>query len=286
MIEKAMAVLAEVQRMLNTAHDDEEEEYESRAHSGVDAAPDWRSRLFVADIGGRLAVEYYGHNYEERWDTVQTALASAEVAPHIALLRLSGPDDGANGLRSWDFTTLIGRTPYFPHLTHFHVEPTEPSDHNSSVVEDGQLPTVLAMMPHLRRLTLPQAPEPACFALAFDDLCFLRIGMEHLAQSGSLPALVKLDFADSLGPWLNTTPQPLEWTSTPFSHFEALLRSNAVPNMAMLFLRNTKFTKDQFQTLQSLRRDLQLAAIISPPHVYVRHWDTTRFPYRHVLPVE
>jgi hypothetical protein len=292
MLEKAMAALADVQHQLNAIQDAEDAQYDRKSHPDYFPEPDWRSRLLVSNIGGRLAVEYYGQNYEAQWDAVQMALASPDVAPQLALVRLTGPDDGANGLRTWDFKTLLAAKPFFPQLTHVHIEPTEPSHHNFSVVEDEQLPPVLATMPYLRRLVLPQAPEPAFFSLALDELRYLRIGMEHrtrgfiehLAMSRSLPALVKLDFADSLGPWLNTKPQPPEWTSTPFRHYEALLRSTAVPQMKVLFLRNAKLTEKQFRTLQDLRKDLQLASIIATPLVYVRHWGSSQFPYSHVLP--
>lgn len=294
MVEKALARLGLVQRELNVLHDAEVERYGFKAQPGYYSEPDWRSRLFVADIGGRIAVEFYGQNYDKPWELIQLALAAPEVAPHLALLRLSGPDEGANGLRSWDFKTLIAAKPYFPILTHFHIEPSEPAHHNYSVVEDGQLPTLLAAMPHLRRLVLPQAPEPAFFSLALDELRYLRIGMEHrtrgfiehLALSKALPQLVKLDFSDSLGPWFNIEPQPAEWTSTPFAHYEALLRSNGVPSLMVLFLRNTKLTEAQFKSLLGLRKDLQLAAILSPPLAYVSHWGTSQFPYRHLLPTE
>lgn len=292
MLARAIALLTEAQRELNAIEDAEIEEYGWRARPDFYSEPDWRSRLFFADIGERLAIEFYGQNYEAQWECVQEAIASPDVAPHVALLRLNGPDEGANGLRSWDFETLIGLAPRFPQLTHFHIEPTEPAHHNSSVVEDDQTPQLLALMPALRRLVLPQAPEPAFFSLPFDDLRYLRIGMEHrtrgfirtLATSGLLPELVTLDFADSVGPWLSTEEQPAEWTSTPFDDYEALLKSTAVPNMKVLFLRNATLTEAQFRSLQDLRSDLQFAVILSPPHVYVKHWGTTEFPYRHMLP--
>jgi hypothetical protein len=309
MLKQAIAILLDAQAKLNALEDadfgavregheaagfDDAEDFDGRRLKAWRGQVDWSSRLFVANIGGALAVEYYGQNYETKWDLVQEALAAPEVAPHIALLRFTGPDDGANGLRSWDFAKLIAAKPQFPRLTHFHIQPSEPADHNFGVVEDGQLPSLLALMPHLHRLVLPQAPEPAFFSLALDELRYLKIGMEHrtrgfiehLATTGSLPELVKLDFADSLGPWLNTEPQPAEWTSTPFAHYEALLKSNAVPKMSVLFLRNAVLPEPQFRALQAMRKDLQFAAILAPPHIYVSHWGRTKFPYRHLLPRE
>ena len=85
---------------------------------------------------------------------------------------------------------------------------------------------------------------------------------------------------------MSLEPQPAEYNSTPFSHYEALLRSKAVPEMKVLFLRNTVLTEAQFQTLQGLRKDLQLAAMISLPLTYVSHWGKSNFPYKHLLPRE
>ncbi len=93
MLKTAMAALAEVQQTLNKMHRDEAEEYDRGPETFE--FPDYLSRLFVSDLGGRLAVEYYGVNYETKWELVQTALASKDVAPHLALLRLSGPDERA-----------------------------------------------------------------------------------------------------------------------------------------------------------------------------------------------
>ncbi len=95
--------------------------------------------------------------------------------------------------------------------------------------------------------------------------------------------LVTLDFSDSLGPWLNVEPQPAEWTSTPFSHYERLLQSNAVPMLRVFHLRNAVMSEAEWTQLANIRPGLNFSAIINPPHVYVSHWGKTQFPYRHVL---
>ena len=289
MVEKAIAALAEVQRALVALHREAAVEYDRGPETFE--YPDYISRLFVADIGRKLAVEYYGENYETIWVAVQAVLASPAVAPHLALLRLSGPDEGANGMREWSFKELIKLAPSFPALTEFYIRPTEAADHNLSIVEDDQLARILAMMPNVRRLTLPHAPEPAVFGQPLAGLNYLRIGMEHrtrgfiehLAQGRSMANLVTLDFSDSLGPWLNIEPQPAEWTSTPFAHYQRLLASPAVPKLKILHLRNAILTEEQYKALQTLRPGLNFGAIINPPLAYVSHWGNTHFPYRHLL---
>jgi hypothetical protein len=263
-----------------------------RLNDSFDKFPDYRSRLLVTDLGGTLAVEYYGAEYEEAWETALGAIGHAEVAPTIALLRISGPDQGANGLREYDFAPLLALRPTFSNLLDCYIRPTDPGDHNASAVKDDQLPRLLAGMPRLRTLTLPQAPEPAFFDLDLGELRMITTGMEwrtrgfieHLSAARRLGSLTMLDFTDSSAPWLSTKPQSADWSSTPASHYERLLQSDVGTRLRGLRLRNAKLTEADYRRLQAIRPELQFSVVLAAPHVYVSHWGRTEFPYKHLLP--
>jgi hypothetical protein len=302
-IAAAKAALDAVQPLLNAAsevswrdaHDAWDDDYGDDGAVGARAIeePDIEhSRLWVADLGGGLSVEYRGSEYVG-WQAFVDALAQPGVAPHIVQLCISGPDTGANGLKDWDFAALIAATPDFARLAELSIAISDPGDHNQACVRDGQLPTLIAHMPALRTLTLPQAPEPDFFAIDLPRLRAIRTGgdwrtrgfIRHLAEATRLPALTRVDFTDSHAPYLSRTPtQDAEWDSTPFADYDRLFRSPVMERVRALRLRNTRLTGDQYRALQALRPDCQFSIVLAPPHVYVSHWDRTDFPYRHLLP--
>jgi hypothetical protein len=256
------------------------------------ANPDYcSSRLMVADLGGALAVHYFGED-SEAFDAVAKLLAKQDIAEHIVSLRIDGPDQGANGSREWRFDPILKAKPCFAILRDFWIRPTATSDHNFSIVEDGQLSPLLALMPELTDMTAPNAPDGQFFETRHPKLKSIKIGMEwrthgfihNLAEARSLPNLTLLDFSDSLAPFLAYDQQKPEWDSTPFDDYCALLKSPVGQKLRMLRLRNTRLTKAQFEELQSLHKNLQFSVILDAPHVYVSHWRGTQFPYRHVLP--
>jgi hypothetical protein len=292
MIDSALSMLQDVQETLNAISAESWEDDEDDGFRRIDNPDRCCSRLFVADLGGVLAVEYYGENWGDAWELIQDTLANATVAPHIGLLRLNGPDEGANGLRTWDFTTLNRHAPRFDQLREFYIRPTEAGDHNISNVEDDQIPDLLATMPRIRTLTLPQAPEPGFFATPLRALQWIRIGMAHrthgfirgLAQAEMLDSLYALDFTDALAPWNDLEAQPPEWSSTPFEDYIYLFRSRFMDRIKALRLRNTGLTEAQYRQLQEIRPDCQFSVVLESPHAYVSHWGNSRFPYRHLLP--
>jgi hypothetical protein len=254
--------------------------------------PDYcSSRLLVADLNGGLAVHYFGEDHDP-WAATAKMLAKADIAKHIVSLRIDGPDQGANGCREWRFDPILKMQPLFENLHDFWIRPTATSDHNFSMVEDGQLAELLALMPNLVNLTVPQAPEAGFFDAQYPFLKSVRVGMDwrtrgfvaHLARADTLQALWTLDFTDSLAPFLAYDKQDAEWDSTPFEDYKALFTSPVGEKLRMLRLRNTRLTEAQYVELQALNPDLQFSVILDAPHCYVSHWNKTGFPHRHLLP--
>lgn len=256
------------------------------------ANPDYCSmRLMVADLGGALAVHYFGEDYGIP-DAAAKLLAKADIAEHIVSLRIDGPDQGANGTREWRFDPILKARPRFSILRDLWIRPTATSDHNFSIVADGQLSPLLSLMPQLTNVTVPNAPDSVFFDTAHPSLRSITIGMEwrthgfitNLAHASNCPELSLLDFSDSLAPFLAYARQESEWDSTPFADYVALLKSPVGQKLRMLRLRNTRLSEAQFLELQSLHRHLQFSVILDTPHVYVSHWKGKQFPFRHVLP--
>jgi hypothetical protein len=294
-LEAALAELRGLQAMLNEAALDaqdveEGEEAEWLARRLLE--PDHCSRLTVADLGGALAVEYRGSEYDG-WGEFLDLLGRPGIARHIVQLCISGPDEGANGLKEWDFGPLIAAAPDFPALRAFQVGISDPGDHNQACITDEQLPALIARMPALRTLELPQAPEPGFFALDLPQLKRIRTGGDwrtrgfigHLAEATRLPALGFIDFTDSSAPLMSLKPaETPEWDSTPFADYERLFRSPVLERAWGIRLRNAKLTEAEYRALGAIRPKCQFSVVLEPPHVYVSHWGKTDFPYRHLLP--
>ncbi|MGH6615155.1 hypothetical protein [Sphingomonas sp.] len=291
-LEAAAAILQSVQIDLNAAS------AESWSDSGDAEIPrrfldpdDCCTRLTVTDLGGVLAIDYYGSEYAG-WEYFERALAQPGIAEHIGQLRIAGPDQGANGLKEWDFSGLIQAAPRFPRLTDFRISISDPGDHNQSCVADDQLPALLVLLPALRNLALPHAPEPGFFDLDLPELRWIRTGgdfrtrsfIRHLADATRLPGLHFVDFTDSLAPFMETEEGPPDWNSTPFEDYQRLFEAPIMERCRSFRLRNTRLSEDQYRTLQALRPECQFSVVLAPPHSYVSHWGNSRFPYRHLLP--
>ncbi|MBB4100234.1 hypothetical protein [Sphingomonas kyeonggiensis] len=294
-LESALAELRGLQAMLNEAAAEAQEveegdEVEWQAQRLLE--PDHCSRLSVADLGGALAVGYRGSEYEG-WGEFLELLGRPGIAPHIVQLCISGPDEGANGLKEWDFAPLIAASPDFSGLRAFQVAISDPGDHNQACVTEDQLPALIGSMSALRTLELPQAPEPGFFALDLPALRRIRTGgdwrtrgfIAHLAEATRLPALGFVDFTDSSAPFLSLRPaEAPEWDSTPFADYERLFRSSVMERAWGIRLRNARLSEAEYRALAAIRPQCQFSVVLSAPHVYVSHWGKTDFPHRHLLP--
>jgi hypothetical protein len=202
---KTHETLLAAQRALNSLDAEIAKEYDYPLHANNN-----RSRILFADVGSPqcdgLCVEYYGEVWEDAWQIALDAIANKDVASRLSSLRITGPDEGANGSRTHDFSSLLKSNVQFPNLRELYIRPTSVNDHNMVDMRDDQIAAIIARCPNLERLTLPQAPQPDFFNLSLPKLRYLSIGMawqthgfiRHMAAHHNMPALMRLEFSDSL----------------------------------------------------------------------------------------
>ena len=207
-MQKSLEILQKAQHALNKLDAERAEENDEILHPN-----DFRSHLLVADGGNGLHVQYDGEVWEEAFEITLTAIA--EAAPDIVSLKFMGPDEGANGSRTHDFSALLATKASFPNLLELYIRPTDVANHNFVDVDENQLPALIARCPNLAELTIPHAPEPAVFNTLLPNLSYLRIGMgwqlydfiTNLAKSNNLSKLTIFDFSDSLSVFEATLPK-------------------------------------------------------------------------------
>ena len=201
----AISLLLEAQQELNRIDAERAEDNESTLHCN-----DFRNRLLFSDLGNGLAIEYFGEVWQDgdgsAWSVVQQTLSNSTIAKRLTSLRITGPDEGANGSRTHDFDELLESKTSFPELLELYIRPTGVSDHNFVGIEDGQNASLIALCPNLEALTLPQSPEPDFFKIQLKQLRYARFGMawqtfgfiRNMALHHNMPDLRVLDFTDSL----------------------------------------------------------------------------------------
>jgi hypothetical protein len=294
-IQTAHQLLQNAQKRLNRLARD-------RANDGDETLQpnDFRSRLMAADLGNGFCIEYFGDVWEDDWELVQETLAHPVIASRLTSLRITGPDEGANGLRSLDFATLLEKQITFPYLQELFIRPTDVCDHNIVQIEDGQAAVLVRSCPNLIELTLPHAPEIAFFDCEFPTLRYLRTGRGHvthgfikgLAQACNLPALKHLDFTDALSVFnaLPHTPEAHDAFGsyddryTSFEDYCTLLASGALSPHTQLYLRNAKLKEAEFLKLSALRSDIGLSVAMEAPHSYISHWKAPfHQPHSHLI---
>ena len=296
--EKAFVRIHEVQAELNFAYAEEYLE-DGEPAQGVDhqrsaaSIDSLQARVTVADIGDQLVVEYYGPDYGAPWNIFAKLIGEQNVADHIGVLRVGGPDQGANGTRTYDFSKTLAKKPVFPMLKELWIRPSEAGDHNFSEVAEGQIHRLLKTMPAVEQVTLPNAPDKKFFKLGLLELRMLRIGsnfatrafIRNMAESNGFPKLHFLDFADSLEPWMSFEPtDDPDYQAASFKDYEVLFKSSVIDSFWGLRLRNTQLKEKEYKMLQKLRPELQFSVIFEPPHGYVSHWNGIAFPHKHLVP--
>lgn len=278
--------------------DDEDDE--------VEAAPatlETSHQLMFAPIGERWHVHYHGpaastgDTEQPVFAELQDALAEPAIAQALHALSFTGPDEGANGTREWVFTPLIERGVPFPHLRHLAIPQADNTAHNAvcivregEILDDaGDVGRMVALMPALESLELPQAPDPAFFKVPLPALQRLKIGaghnpngfIAHLARhAAQYPALRQLDFSDVLGPFME--PEG-DWPPTPFEDYEALFESAIGQQLWAMVLRNAQLTEAQYRQLDQMRRNVSLQVTHNFPGCYVSHWNPKGFEWKHLL---
>ncbi|KVG64210.1 hypothetical protein [Burkholderia pseudomultivorans] len=266
------------------------------------AEPLWSTdfnHVTVAPMRAGLHVRYFGETSGEPFDWTLACLAEPAVADIVTDLAFSGRDSGANGTREWDFGPLLDSDARFPLLRTLYVRPTEPADHNISMVvrrgaimrEGGEIARFVAKAPFLSELTVPNAPDARFFDVPLAHLERLRIGgghdtqqfIERLAASENLPSLGWLDFSESTELHSTWKRQRDPASVTSFDAYARLLRSDAGQRLHTLCLRNTCLELAELEALQALHPKLQFMVIQATGGGYVSHFRSNVFPWRHLI---
>ncbi|MDO5066645.1 MAG: hypothetical protein Q4D96_05155 [Propionibacteriaceae bacterium] len=219
-----------------------------------------------------------------------TWLCEPGNAERVRSLRFDGPDEGANGVKAWEFIRLLASDVVLPRLLRFEVGLTDPGDHNLSLIsagadfdhdEGGAVAALLGRMPALRELTVPSAPNAAFFDGPPHPLMQLRLqcGIAHqgfianLSRSSRFPDLVALDHAE----WYDlltlraADEAELAGLFTGLEDFSALLGSRAGRRIRHLKLRGTRLSQAELQALQAQAPRLQLLHIPQEGSRYISH---------------
>lgn len=274
---------------------------DGRDHSDL-AEPLWPTdfnHVTVAPMRAGLHVRYFGGAWDEPFDWTLQCLAELDVADLVTDLAFSGLDEGANGSREWDFGPLLDSDGRFPMLRSLYVRPTEPADHNQSMIvrrglimqEGGEIARFAAKAPFLTELTVPNVPDAHFFDVPLAHLERLRIGggddtqqfIEHLAGSDNLSSLGWLDFSESTALHSTWKRERDAGSVTSFDAYERLLRSPVGQRLHALTLRNTCLDREALDALQALHPRLSLMVIQAGTGGYVSHFKDNVFPWRHLI---
>ena len=292
--------LLDLQRRLHAYTEDVVAEYE--LDTETPDHPLWAVQynyLSMAPLRNGLHVEYFGSTYDEPLEITLECLSDQAVADRIASLVFSGPDEGANGTREWNFEALLAADVTFPILRSLVVRPTEPDHHNASLIvhegtimeEGGDIARLVAKMPYLSELTVPNAPDASFFGQSLPHLTSLRIGgnyntqhfIDNLAASANMPRLTSLDFTESTElqmTWLKERDDDLV---TPLAAYERLLNSRVGEALKTLCLRNTRLSLAELAALQAIRPTLQFMVIQAAQGGYVSYMTRDVFPWKHLV---
>ncbi|MCJ8339847.1 MAG: hypothetical protein MJK10_15370 [Pseudomonadales bacterium] len=255
------------------------------------------SRLLFSEVAGLYHIEFYGNGYDDNPNTALSEVdeednytfiavleAIKEMSESISHLSFSGPDEGANGFRSWDFSRLINIGYTFKNLVSLKVELTDPGFHNLSCItpvindyeEGGMVSRLLKSMPKIRELIIPSAPNSDFFDLTMSDLQYLRIEAGYSSQDfinnfGTSDGFTNLSVLDYSDVFFFADAEDRKKTATNFSEFKRLFESKAFTSVKHFTLRNSNLDVTELIQLQELRPDLQFLVISSLSGQYVSH---------------
>jgi hypothetical protein len=210
-----------------------------------------------------------GPPFEESYQELCATLAKAEAASVLGSLSLrSSADEGSNGTRNWDLSSLVEPARSFPSLRSFSVEQNGPGDHNRIVIGDtyyeaGVLGKLMRKAPSLDALTVPSAPDATFFTLnnhhplrllsvnsGYDTQGFIG----NLANSSCFPGLRALEF----GEYNETYMEDFTVRCTPFEDYRRLFRSQSFAQAKSFVWRNPICSEAEIAELRSLRPNKDL----------------------------
>ena len=217
------------------------------------------------EVRGLIKIYFHGSPFEASFERLLETIAEREVSPYIKAAKFSGPDEGSNGTRHWNFNLLLGDSVMFRNLMSFEVEGTQPQHHNRSIIsgnyyeEGGMIAQLIKKMPNLSVLSVPSAPNHEFFNMASHPLRHLIVQtgydtqrfLYNIGRSSCFNRLHILDFSD----FQETYIQDCEEHCTPFSEYQDLFLSSNLANLKIIILRNSNCSDEQIATLKSLRKD-------------------------------
>jgi hypothetical protein len=174
---------------------------------------DWSPKISFSKTGDWYALTYFGGGYDDGYNFAFAAFIDLIIkhSAKIKALLFTGADDGANGIKNWDFTRLINSNAFFDNLETFRVKLTDAGDHNTSIVassydEGGQIAALVAKTPNIQVLQVPSAPNADFFRLKDLKLqqlivqagCNAQGFIKNLSTCNNLKNLYALDYTDIL----------------------------------------------------------------------------------------
>jgi hypothetical protein len=256
-------------------------------------------KLLFFQVDGFFDISFYGDGYDDDPNTkiskidyetnfafcsLLDLLCDQKIADRIVSLHFGGPDQGANGTKSWDFNRLLNSNSTFPNLKNFSVQLTDLGDHNQSIIdgggmqENGMIAKLVSRMPSLEQLVIPSAPDNSFFDIGEHPLRFLKLQagyghqnfIDNLAESKNFKQLSKLDYTDLIDVY--DIPKE-DYTS--FESFVKLFNSKAFSSVGHFKLRNANLDNEQLFELQRLNK-VQFLNIKANGGRYVSHLMTEK----------
>ncbi|MFD2938769.1 hypothetical protein [Flavobacterium notoginsengisoli] len=235
-------------------------------------------KLSFFPVGDLFEINFFGDGYDDDPDTkiseidYQTNFAFCSLldflsdqnrADKVISIDFTGPDEGANGTKSWNFNRLLNSNVIFPKLKNFKIQLTDLGDHNQSIIDDGDLEEngmvakLVSRMPNLEQLVIPSAPDYSFFEIGEHPLKILKLqaGYNHqnfitnLAKSNNFKQLTILDYTDLIDFY-----DLLDEEYTSFDNFIELFNSQAFSSVKNFKLRNTNLKDEQLFELQKLNK--------------------------------
>lgn len=241
---------------------------EARAAPDRDAS--FVDRLCVTKVGNLAHLDFYGDPFGESFGEVLDILGESAIATSVASIELRGPDEGSNGTRNWDLSTIAESTASFPNLKRLCIEQTKPSDHNRTIVgrtykEDGVLAKILAKAPALEVLVTPSAPNGDLFGVGRRVIEYLNVdtGYDHqgfianLARSTCFPKLRSFEF----GEYSETYMEDFSTHLTPFSDYRELFISPAFATVKVFQWRNPACSQVELAEIMNLKKSCQVQVV-------------------------
>jgi hypothetical protein len=207
-------------------------------------------------------------------------------ADKLLAIEFAGQDEGANGVKSWMFDRIINSKVDFPKLKSFKVQLTDLGDHNTNIIdggdleEKGVLTKLLAKMPVLETMIVPSAPNKSFFEIGEHPLSYLKVQsgldsqnfIENLAASNNFVNLKNLDYAEQIEFEYNSD----EIGYTTIDNFRQMFLSKGFASVGRFVLRNSKLGKDQLLELHGLNK-VQFLCVNAHGGFYVNNLERSMY---------